>query len=53
MFSYKRDVLERQSLSEVKMGRSSQICERVCKKIVEYFKINVPQRQIAKTLQIS
>ncbi len=53
MFSYKRDFLERQSLSEVKMGRGSPICERVNKKIVEYFKINVAQSQIAKTLQIS
>ncbi len=53
MISYKRDVLERQSLSEVKMGRGSRICERVRKKIVEYFKNNVPQRQIAKALQIS
>ncbi len=53
MISYKRDVLERQSLSEVKMGRGSPICERVRKKIVEYFKNNVPQRQIAKALQIS
>ncbi len=52
MISYKRDVLERQSLSEVKMGRGSPICERVCKKIVEYFKNNVPQCQIAKALQI-
>ncbi len=52
MISYKRDVLERQSLSEVKMGRGSP-CEIVCKKIVEYFKNNVPQRQIAKALQIS
>ncbi len=43
MISYKRDVLERQSLSEVKMGRVSPICERVRKKIVEYFKNNVPQ----------
>ncbi len=34
MISYKRDVLERQSLSEVKMGRGSLICERVQKKIV-------------------
>ncbi len=49
--SYKMDVLERQSISEVKMGRGSQICERVCKKIVEYFKNNVSQRQIAKALQ--
>ncbi len=53
MISYKRDVLERQSLSEVKMGRGSPICERVRKKIVEYFKNNVPQRQIAKALEIS
>ncbi len=53
MISYKRDVLEKQSLSEVKMGRGSPICERVREKIVEYFKINVPQRQIAKALQIS
>ncbi len=49
--SYKRDVLERQSLSEVKMGEALQ-SEKVCKKIVEYFKNNVPQRQIAKALQI-
>ncbi len=52
MISYKRDVLERQSLSEVKMGRGSLICERVSKKIVEYFKNNILQRQIAKALQI-
>ncbi len=52
MISYKRDVLERQSLSEVKMG-CSPICERLRKKIVEYFKNNVPQHQIAKALQIS
>ncbi len=42
-----------QSLTEVKMGRGSPICERVCKKIVEYFKNNISQRQIAKALQIS
>ncbi len=53
MISYTRNVLERQSLSEVKMGRGSPICERVRKKIVEYFKNNVPQRQIAKEMQIS
>ncbi len=35
------------------MGGGSPICEKVCKKIVEYFKNNVPQRQIAKALQIS
>ncbi len=53
MISYKRDVLERQSLSELKMGRGSPICERVRKKIEEYFKNNLPQCQIAKALQIS
>ncbi len=53
MISYKRDVSEMQSLSEVKMGRGSPICERVHKKIVEYFTNNVRQRQIAKALQIS
>ncbi len=51
MISYKMDVLERQSLSEVKMGRGSPLCERV--QIVECFKHNVPQCQIAKALQIS
>ncbi len=35
------------------MDRGSPICERVRKKIVEYFKNNVPQCQIAKALQIS
>ncbi len=39
MISYKRDALERQSLSEVKTGRGSPICERVCKKIVEYSRV--------------
>ncbi len=53
MISYKRDFLERQSLSEVKMGISSPMCKRVQKTIMEYFKNNVPQRQIAKALQIS
>lgn len=40
MISYERNVLERQSLSELKMGRDSpqRLCERVCKKMVEYFK---------------
>ncbi len=46
MISYKRDVLERQSLSEVKMGRGSSICDRVRKKIVESFKNNVTRHQI-------
>ena len=53
MISHKRDVLDRQSLSEVKMAWGSPVCERVRKKIVEYFKNNVPQSQIAKALQSS
>ncbi len=35
------------------MGRGSPICKRVLKKIVEYFKNNIPQHKIAKALQIS
>ncbi len=35
------------------MGRGSPIFNRVRKKIVEYFKYNVPQCKIAKALQIS
>ncbi len=35
------------------MGRGSPICERMHKKILEYFKNNISQRQIAKALQIS
>ncbi len=52
MSSYKSYVVERQILSEVKMGRGFPICERVRKKIVEYFKNNIPQCQIAKALHI-
>ncbi len=37
----------------MKIGRGSPICEIVRKKIVKYFKNNVPQCQIAKALQIS
>ncbi len=53
MIGDKKDVLERQGLSEVKMSRGSLICERVRKKFAEYFKNNVLQRQIAKAFQIS
>ncbi len=48
MISYKRDVLERQSLSEVKMGRGK--LWKSALKIVETFTNNVPQCQIAKAL---
>ncbi len=51
MISYERDVLGKQSLSEVKMGRGCPICETVHRKIVEYLKNNVPQREIATALQ--
>ncbi len=47
MISYKRDVLERQSLSEVKMGRGSPICERVRKKIeVKWSEVKVTCGQV-------
>ncbi len=45
MISYKR---ERQSLSEVKMGRGSPICERVHEMIVKYFK-NVKLQRLCKS----
>ncbi len=45
--------LERQNVSEVKMGKGSPICEKVHKKILEYFKNNVNQHSFAKALQIS
>ncbi len=51
--SYERDVLERQSLSEVKIGRGSPVCERVRKNIVEYFKNQRSSMSIAKAFQIS
>ncbi len=53
MISYKRDVLERQSLSEVKMGRGSPICERVHKKMWNTLKTTFLNVKIAKALQIS
>ncbi len=53
MISYKRDVLERQSLSEVKIGRGSPICERVRKKIVEHFAIWHWGMLFLKVLEIS
>ncbi len=49
MISYKRDVLEKQSLSDIKMCRGSPICERMHKTI----KNNIPQCQIPKALQFS
>ncbi len=53
MIRYKRDVLERPESLRSKDGQRLSICERLHKKIVEYFKNNVPQCQIAKALQIS
>ncbi len=51
MISYKRDVLERQSLRSKDGQRLSNLWKTT--KIVEYFKNNVPQHQIVKALQIS
>ncbi len=52
MISYKRDVLERQSLSEVKMGRGSPFCERVSKKMWNTLKttfLNVKLQRLCKS----
>ncbi|KAF3707385.1 hypothetical protein EXN66_Car000558 [Channa argus] len=49
MTGYKRSLVERQSLSNVKMGRGSPICDKLLLKSVEQFKKNVPQRKIEKT----
>ncbi len=52
MISYKRDVLERQSLSEVKMGRGSPICKRVRKKLCNTLKttiLNVRLQRLCKS----
>ncbi len=52
MISYKRDVLERQSLSEVKMGRGSPICERVRKRLWNTLKtmfLNVKLQSLCKS----
>ncbi len=49
MISYKRDVSERQSLSDVKMGRGSPICERVCKKTLKTKFLNVKLQRLCKS----
>ncbi len=55
MISYKRDVLDRQSLSEVKMGRGSPICERVRKKLWNTLKttfLNVKLQRLCKSYHL-
>ncbi len=52
MISYKRDVLERQSLSEVKMGRGSPICEECVKILWSTLKttfLNVKLQRLCKS----
>ncbi len=52
MISYKRNVLERQSLSEVKMGRGCPICERVHTNIGNTLKttfLNVKLQRLCKS----
>ncbi len=52
MISYKRDVLKRQSISEVKMGRGSLICERVRKRLWNTLKttfLNIKLRRLCKS----
>ncbi len=52
MISYKRYVLERQSLSEVKMSRGSPIYESVRKKIVEYLGLGDMAKKIITIILI-
>ncbi len=52
MISYKRDVVERQSLSEVKMGRCFPICERVLKRLWNTLKttfLNIKLQRLCKS----
>ncbi len=50
MISYTQDVLERQSLSEVKMGRGSPICERVrVKRLWKIMFLNVKLQKICQS----
>ncbi len=51
MTSYTQDVLERQSLSELKMGRGSPICERV--RVKRLWKITFLDVKLQKNLPIS
>lgn len=52
MTGYKNSILKRQSLSKVKMHGGSPIREKLSLKILEQFQRNVPQRKIAKILNI-
>lgn len=55
MIRHKKSILKRQSIWEVKIGRSSPICEKqkLHLKIVENFESNVPQCKVGKILNIS
>lgn len=55
MNRHKKSILKRESIWEVKMGRSSPICEKqkLHLKIVENFESNVPQCKVGKILNIS
>ena len=53
MIGYKKSLSERQSLSEVKMGRGSPIPPMLRRKIVEQYRKEVSQRKIAKSLKLS
>lgn len=48
----KQAFLERMNLSEVRMVRSSQVCDKPSLKIAEQFQCNVPQCNTEKTLNI-
>jgi len=53
MIGYKKSILERQSLSEVKMGLCTPICEKLQLQFVEQFQNNAPQCKIVKAMNIS
>lgn len=55
MIRHKKSILKRQSIWEVKIGRSSPICkkQKLHLKIVENFESNVPQCKVGKILNIS
>lgn len=49
MTGHKKNIPERKSLSSVKMGRGSLLCERLC---VQQFKNNATQHKTVKNLGI-
>ena len=53
MIGFKKSIHEGLSRSQARMGRGSPHCEQLHGQIVQQFKNNVSQREIAKNLVIS